>query len=280
MNNSMSIKDKLKNISKNKNIDFNLLLRDYMYERFIERLANSKYKENFILKGGFFLSTLFGLDKRTTMDIDLSLKNETLSKDNLVKIINEIINIRLNDNVIITFDEISNIRDEDIYGGYRIKITVKLDNIKESFNIDVATGDPITPREMIYKYITLLDYECIDLYSYNLETILAEKLETILTRRELSSRMKDYYDIYLIYVIYNDKINLDILRQAINNTFIKRKVKYNINDAFIIIKDNNILKNRWLSYSKRNKFAKDISFEDIIICIEKIINIIIPVENM
>ena len=268
MNNSMSIKDKLKNISKNKNIDFNLLLRDYMYERFIERLANSKYKENFILKGGFFLSTLFGLDKRTTMDIDLSLKNETLSKDNLVKIINEIINIRLNDNVIITFD------------GYRIKITVKLDNIKESFNIDVATGDPITPREMIYKYITLLDYECIDLYSYNLETILAEKLETILTRRELSSRMKDYYDIYLIYVIYNDKINLDILRQAINNTFIKRKVKYNINDAFMIIKDNNILKNRWLSYSKRNKFAKDISFEDIIICIEKIINIIIPVENM
>ena len=212
MNNSMSIKDKLKNISKNKNIDFNLLLRDYMYERFIERLANSKYKENFILKGGFFLSTLFGLDKRTTMDIDLSLKNETLSKDNLVKIINEIINIRLNDNVIIIFDEISNIRDEDIYGGYRIKITVKLDNIKESFNIDVATGDPITPREMIYKYITLLDYECIDLYSYNLETILAEKLETILTRRELSSRMKDYYDIYLIYVIYNDKINLDILR--------------------------------------------------------------------
>ena len=107
----MSIKDKLKNISKSKNIDFNLLLRDYMYERFIERLAYSKYRENFILKGGFFLSTLFGLDKRTTMDIDLSLKNETLSKDNLVKIINEIINIRLNDNVIITFDEISNIRD-------------------------------------------------------------------------------------------------------------------------------------------------------------------------
>ena len=222
--NSMQLKDKLKNISKKENINFNLLLRNYMYERFIERLAVSKYKNNFILKGGYYLSILFGIDSRFTMDIDMCLKNEVLSEKNIIKLINEIISIDIKDNVKMTFDEIVPIREEDIYGGYRVKITSKLENIRETFSIDMATGDPITPREIEFKYKTILDYKPLDLKSYNLETVLAEKLETILSRKELSSRLKDYYDIYLIYTMYFKNINIEHYRKAVENTFRKRKL--------------------------------------------------------
>lgn len=197
MNNSMQLKDKLKNISNKDNLDFNVVLRNYMYERFIERLACSKYKDNFILKGGYYLSSIFGLNYRQTMDIDLSLKNERLTSENILKIINEIIAIDIGDNVNIFIDGITSIREEDEYGGYRVKITVKIENVRESFSVDIATGDSITPREIEFKYKTIFDYKSIDLKSYNLETILSEKVETILSRKELNGRLKDFYDIYI-----------------------------------------------------------------------------------
>jgi len=270
----MQIKDKIKNISKNKNVEFNVLLRNYMYERFIERLAYSKYRDNFILKGGYYLSILFGLDTRTTMDIDLSLKNAILSEDNVKNIVKEIIVLDIGDNAIISFDDIGVIREEDEYGGYRVKLTVKIDNIRETFNIDISTGDPITPRDIIYKYESMLDYKYIDLRSYNLETILAEKLETILSRKELSSRLKDYYDIYLIYTLAKDKINIKSLKSAVDKTFSKRNFQDNILNSFEIIKNSEILKSRWNSYTRKNKYAREVSYASIVDSFEKVINLI------
>ena len=151
--NSMQIKSKLKNISKEKNIDFNTLLRLYMYDRFIERLSISKYKDNFILKGGFYLSTFFGIENRNTMDIDTAFKNADFTEENVVKMIKEIISIDISDNAKINFLGMEEIRDEDEYGGFRINLMVELYEIKEKFHIDIATGDPITPKEISYKYI-------------------------------------------------------------------------------------------------------------------------------
>lgn len=212
------------------------------------------------------------------MDIDLSLKNETLSFKNIKNIINEIISINLDDNTVILLEDITTIRDDDKYGGYRIKLTVKIESIRETFNIDIATGDPITPKEIIFKYKTLLDYKFINLKSYNLETVLAEKLETILSKKDLSSRMKDYYDIYLIYKMYWSKINQDHFKNAVDKTFKKREFNNNIEEVFDLIKESEILKIRWNAYSKKYKYAKNISYDEIMHSLNKMLEILMPLK--
>ena len=273
----MQIKSKLKNISKEKNIDFNTLLRSYMYDRFIERLSISKYKDNFILKGGFYLSTLFGIENRNTMDIDTAFKNADFTKENIVKMIKEIISIDISDNAKISFHGIEEIRDEDEYGGFRINLMVELYEIKEKFHIDIATGDPITPKEISYKYKTLLDNKTLTVWAYNIETLLAEKIETILNRLEVNGRMRDFYDIYLIYTREWKKINKKHLKQAFDNTFKKRQFYGEINTNLNTIKGSEILRKRWQNYANKYDYAKQIKFDEIIKCIENIISIIKPV---
>lgn len=278
MNNSAQrIKDKLKNISKEKNIDFNSVMRFYMYDRFIERLSKSKYKDNFILKGGFYLSKLFGIDNRNTMDIDTAIRKTNFNEENITKMINEIITMNINDNVIFNIEKIETIRDEDEYGGLRITINFMLENIKDRFHIDIATGDPIYPGPIDFNYISLIDNKIYKVLSYNLETLLAEKIETILSKLETSSRMKDYYDIYFIYKFNFDKINITKFKGAVERTFKKRRFNDNLITNLDIIKDSLILRKRWISYVRKNNYAKNISFEDTIKCLEKIIEIIIPV---
>lgn len=274
--NSMQIKDKVRNIANKKNVDFNTVFRLYMYDRFIERLAVSKYKDNFILKGGFYLSTLFGIENRATMDIDTAITNAIFSEDNLRKMLEEIISININDHAILELVNIAPIRDEDEYAGYRATINVKLENIKESFHIDIATGDPITPKAIIYKYLPTLGDKHINLWAYNIETVLAEKIETILSRGEASSRIRDYYDIYLIYKMNYDNINIEHLNKAVEKTFKKREFNKNIKDTFNIIKNSTVLKERWKSYSKKNNYAKDVSYEEVIECLEDLIKVIEP----
>lgn len=173
--NSMQLKDKLRSISKEKNVDFNTLLRLYMYDRFLERLSKSKYRDNFVLKGGFYLSTLFGVENRATMDIDTAFRNASFDEETIIKMINEIVSIKIDDNAKLSYLGIEPIRDEDEYGGFRVTIQVEYETMKQSFHIDIATGDPITPKEIRYKYLPLLGDYYVDLYAYNMETILAEK---------------------------------------------------------------------------------------------------------
>lgn len=275
--NSMQIKDKLKNISKERNVDFNTLLRLYMYDRFIERLAISDYKDIFILKGAFYLSTLFGLENRTTKDIDAAIKDANFTKENIENIIKSIIEIDINDNATIEFINISTIRDEDQYGGFRIILNVKMDTIRENFQIDIATGDPITPGPYEYKYMPILGDKHIKVWAYNIETVIAEKLETILNRAEANGRTRDYYDLYLIYTKGWDKVNIDNLRKAIDKTFTKRKYNRDIIDTIKILKESDILKKRWILYSKKYEYAKDLDYDKIFKCIEEIISVIVPV---
>ena len=220
--NSMQLKDKIKNITNEKAVDFNTLLRLYIYDRFLERLSVSEYKDNFILKGGFYLSTLFGVENRNTMDIDTAFTNEDFTEENIEKMIKKIISIDIHDDAKISYLGISSIRDEDEYGGFRVDLIVQIENIKEKFHIDVATGDPITPKAIVYKYRPILGDNYINLWAYNIETVLAEKFETILSRLELNSRMIDFYDIYLIYTRDKTVINKEHLRLAIDKTFKKR----------------------------------------------------------
>lgn len=269
--NSMKLKHKLKCISENKKINFNIVLRNYMYERFIERLSKSKYKDNFILKGGYFLSIILGIDNRHTMDIDFSFKNITLSSYNILKIINEIISINVNDDAKLEIIEIDDIKDKDEYSGYRIKLMVSIENVKEVFNIDIATGDIVTPKEIVFNYTTMIDYKLIDLKSYNLETVLSEKIETILSKKEFNSRLKDYYDVYMICNVLKNKIDNRVLESAIKITFKNRNLNVDVEKTIVLLKNSKIMIKRWNSYKSYNKHASHIEYGEIINCIENII---------
>ena len=262
--NSMQLKAKLKKIAQERNVDFNTLLRIYMCDRFIERLSVSKYKDNFILKGGFYLSTLFGVENRFTQDIDTAFKNANFNAETIVKMIQEIISIDLNDGVKISYLDINTIKDEDEYGGYRVDLLVSMENIKEKFHIDVATGDPITPKEIVYKYKPLLDDKYINIWAYNIETVLAEKIETVFSRLELNGRMRDFYDIYLIYATCYNDINKRNLNKAIQKTFDKREYKGDVNAALEIIANSTILADRWRIYQSKYSYARDVDYSTII----------------
>lgn len=274
-NSAQSVKDKLKNISREKNVDFNSVMRFYMYDRFVERLSKSKYKDNFILKGGFYLSKLFGLDNRSTMDIDTAIRKTEFTEENLIVMINEIISIDVGDNIKFKIEKTELIREEDEYGGLRITINFMLENIKDKFHIDLATGDPIYPRPDNYKYESLIGDEIYKVWSYNLETILAEKIETILSKLETSSRMKDYYDIYLIYKFKFDTISKEKFRGSVEKTFKKRKFDADLMTNLSIVKESKVLRERWLSYSRKNSYARDVEFEETLECLEKLIDMLI-----
>ncbi len=279
MNNSaQAVKDKLRNISREKNVDFNSIMRFYMYDRFIERLSKSRYKDNFILKGGFYLSKLFGLDNRSTMDIDTAINKTKFTEENVIKMITEIINIDVDDNVKFKIEKKEPIRDENEYGGLRITINFTLENMRDSFHIDIATGDPIYPCPNDYKYESLIGNEVYKVWSYNLETILAEKIETILGKLEASSRMKDYYDIYLIHKFKFNKINKNKFRGAVEKTFEKRGFNADLIASLNIVKNSKVLKDKWVSYSRKNSYAKNLEFGVTIKCLEEFIEILIPVE--
>ena len=272
--NSMQLKDKIRNISNEKNVDFNTLLRLYMYDRFLERLSKSKYKDNFVLKGGFYLSTLFGVENRATMDIDTAFRNANFDEETIIKMINEIISINIDDNTKLKYLGIEPIRDEDEYGGFRVTIQVEYETIKQSFNIDIATGDPITPKEIRYKYLPLLGDYYIDLYAYNMETVLAEKIETILSRLELNGRTRDFYDVYLIYTKEWKNINIDHFRKAIDKTFTKREYNCNPKEALEIIKNSEVLKDRWNKYQRTFSYSEGIEYDEIMKCLETMIDLI------
>ena len=242
-----------------------------------KRLSKSKYRENFIIKGGFYLSTLFGVENRTTMDIDTAFRNANFNEDTIVKMIKEIVSIKIADNAKISYLGIAPIRDEDEYGGFRVDIQVELENVKEKFHVDIATGDPITPKEIRYKYLPLLGDYYVDLYAYNMETILAEKIETMLNRLELNGRTRDFYDIYLIYKKEWQNINKDHFRKAIDKTFTKRKYKGDPFEGLDIIRNSKILKERWNKYQRNFSYAEGIEFEDIMNCLEIMIEQFEPV---
>ena len=188
--------------------------------------------------------------------------------------VKEIISMDIDDNVKFKIEKVATIRDENEYGGFRITINFSLGNIKDSFHIDIVTGDSIYAGLDYYRYKSLIGNEVYKIWSYNLETVLAEKIETILSRLETSSRMKDYYDIYLIYKFKFSEINKSKFRIAIEKTFEKRKFSADLILNLNIIKDSKLLNDKWLSYSRKNSYARNIRFEETIKCLAEFIEII------
>jgi len=217
------IKGRIKNVAKQNGSDPITLLRIYMMERFLERITYSKYKDDFIVKGGILVTSMIGISMRSTMDIDTTIRNFDLTKEETTRIVNEIKDISLDDHIEFILNDVSDIMDNMEYPGIRIHMDAKLENLIVPIKIDISTGDVITPREIRYEYPLLLEDKSIQLWLYNLETILAEKIQTILSRGLLNTRMRDFYDVTTLFDRYNDSINYNDLSLAFDKTCRKRE---------------------------------------------------------
>ncbi len=267
--NAQSLMAKAKNLATKCNITSNEVLQNYMFERILERLSISKYKSNFILKGGLLLSSIMGIDTRTTMDMDTCIKGIILSDDELYKVLNEILDIDIKDNVKFKIINLEPIRVEDDYGGIKYNILATFDKLKVNLSIDIATGDTITPREIEYNYKMLFEDRELQIMTYNIESIIAEKFQTVISRGDYNSRMKDYYDLY--YLITYKDFSKENLRQAIIKTFEKRNTNLNdIENTLSLIRESSFTKDLWKSYSKKHKYTENIKFDEIIDTICKI----------
>ncbi len=275
-----SLKAKVSNLSKKTNIPNKYLIQSFMFEALLKRISVSKYKDKFIIKGGLLLSTIFGVDLRSTMDLDTTIKDLSLDRETITKAIKEIINIDLDDNIKLEIENIKDIREEDLYQGFEVNLKAEFDGLKTNLMIDITTGDVITYKEIEFKYSTIFDNETINIMTYNYETIIAEKFESIISRNIDNTRMKDYYDLYMFVNLKWDDINKTVLRKAIINTSKVRETLDYIDDTnryIELISDDSRLKLLWDSYKNNYEYAKDINFEDTIDAIKVICATIVPV---
>ena len=273
--------DKLKNIISKKahgNSDISQKFYQLFYfERILERISISNYRGQIILKGGLLLTSIIGDDERTTKDMDATLKGISLTKTNVEKAFNEILHIDIDDGTSFQIVSIKDIRLEDEYGGFRLNILSKLGNNKTYITVELTTGDVITPREMKYNYNCIFEDKTIPIMSYTLETVLAEKFQTIVTRGLLNTRLKDFYDIYILINTKIDDLNRSNLIKAIKNTFKWRETNFDLeqfNEVIDDLSNDNNMNNLWNEYVSKNSYAKNVKFEDTINSLKEIIEIL------
>ena len=273
MSEVMSLKARIRNIAKHKNIPAQVILQNYMLERLLVRLSISEYKDKFVIKGGMLVAAIVGLDNRATMDMDTTLRNLPLTPESISKALKSICSISCDDGVIFEVGKILPIRDADIYGGYRVMLSAKFDTLLVPMSIDVSTGDVITPHAVPHKFFEIFDNEkSYKLLAYNIETILAEKVETILHRGVFNTRPRDFYDTYILSTTKNFDKNL--FTKALAATATHRGTIKQINNMLEIIKsieDSSELKIMWDKYRKQFAYASNIEYDQIIAILKNLI---------
>ena len=272
MINKDSLKARANNISKKMNISQNIVYNRFFFDAFLARLAASSYKDKFILKGGLYLSSLLGVSSRSTMDIDFCLKQLSMENYNLIKIVAEVLDIGVDDGVSFKIIGSDDIRMDDPYGGYQIKILGKLENVKYEFGIDVATGDPIVPSEKSYDYKCLVTGDVLPIKVYSLESVIAEKLQTLLSRGIANSRSKDFYDLYILRKTQLENVNKETLKKALSETFKHRNFTIAKEDALALLDEiinNEQISVRWTSYVKNNEYASGLELKEVISTIKE-----------
>lgn len=275
MSKAMSLKAKIRNIAKQKNIPAQVILQNYMFERLMVRLSASEYKEKFVLKGGMLVAAIVGLDNRATMDMDTTLKNLPLTPEAIRSALESVCSIGYDDGVSFELGKISPIREDDIYGGYRVMLTARFDTMITPLSIDVSTGDVITPHAVLYSFSEIFeDEKSYNLWAYNIETVMAEKVETILRRGVFNTRPRDFYDAYILST--TQKFDRTVFADALKATAAHRGTEQQIADVPAIL--NNIeespeLKTMWDKYRKQFAYAADIEYGQIIAVLKMLLGI-------
>lgn len=270
---SKQLKDLIRNLSKEKSANAQILIRNYMMERFLERISLSEYRDNFILKGGMLVAAMVGLDARSTMDIDATVKGENVSVEDVKNIITNILSVLVDDGVIFRIKSIAEIMDEADYPGIRVSMDTLFDGVVTPLKIDISTGDIITPREVRYNFKLMLEERSIAVWAYNLETVLAEKIETIIRRDILNTRMRDFYDVHILNQIYGKELHHQILHDAVIATARKRGTEKKIADMIGIfdeVENDSTMINLWKAYQKKFSYAEDITWNEVMKSVREI----------
>ncbi len=273
--NKDSLKARANNMSKMSNISSNVVYNRFFYDAFLSRLSKSQYKDNYVLKGGLYLSSVLGVSTRNTMDIDFYAKRIKMEKDRVVETIDTICSIDASDGITFKVIDTVDIRQEDKYGGFQVRVLGKLENIRHEFVIDIATGDPVVPTERNYRYRCLVTGEELPLKVYSLESVISEKLQTVLSRSIANSRSKDYYDLYILREAQLSNVDLETLKEAYRQTCNYRKFSITKDDAILLIDEigsNQQVNNRWIAYTKKVKYAEGVDFKSVISDIKKWVN--------
>lgn len=270
---SESLKGRIRNIANSKNLRPQEVLQMFFFERFLERLSKSKYKFNFVIKGGLLISSMIGIDNRTTMDMDTTIQGVPLQEEVIRNIVSEIINVKVDDGIDFEITDISHIREEDEYENFRVHLIANFDKIKNDMKIDITTGDVITPKEIEYLYPCLFQEESLRILAYPFETILAEKYESVIKRNIATTRMRDFYDLYNLYNLKKEEIDFEILKQAIYSTANRRESLSLMKQSMEIIEDireDDYLQELWKAYLSDNLYVGDLEFSETVKVIELI----------
>ncbi|WP_199708722.1 nucleotidyl transferase AbiEii/AbiGii toxin family protein [Coprococcus sp. OM04-5BH] len=266
MRNAMQLKAVIKNISKDKHISAQLVMQNFMLERLLERISVSKYRQNFILKGGFLIAAMVGLDTRATMDMDATIKGWPVNEESIKNMFLDICKIDLQDDVTFEFKKIGEIREGDDYTGYRVSLSANYPPMAVPLKLDITTGDKITPREIEYRFKLLLEDREIPVLAYNLETVMAEKLETVVSRGDQNTRPRDYYDIYILAKMQYKNIETEYLRAALDATSKKRgssEILKEYKNIIDIVRNSDVMIKQWRTYQRDFEYVTDISFDEV-----------------
>ena len=282
MKTSEQIKGAIRNISNETGVNPNSLLQMCLFEGVLEKIAKSKYSENFILKGGLLISSLIGVDMRSTMDMDTTIRGVPLNEATISKILNEILDVKIDADIEYKLVKLSPIRQRDVYEDFCASVSCVFGKVNTILNIDITTGDVITPREMNYSYSKILEEGTISIMTYTIETIIAEKFETISSRNITTTRARDFYDLYMLYSVYRDKIDEATLKNAIERTSKHRgsfETILQYKEIANLFRSSDIPKALWGKYIRNNPYAKGVDFLDTISVYEKIGDISSPVDT-
>lgn len=265
MKNAMQLKAIVKNIAKEKKISAQLVLQNYMLERFLERVSLSRYRDNYIIKGGFLIASMVGLDSRATMDMDATIKGYPVDEDTIRSMIEDIIAVPVDDDISFSLNSIGEIREGDEYTGYRVALSANYEKMAVPLKLDITTGDKITPREIEYDYKLMFEDRSISVLAYNLSTILAEKLETVISRGDQNTRPRDYYDIYILTRLQAENIDTKTLGDALEATARKRgssAIIMRYTEIMQVVKSSDVMGRQWNNYRKDFDYAAGIEFAD------------------
>lgn len=263
MKTAMQLKAAIKKMAQEKHIPAQLVMQNYMLERLLERIAHSRYQGNFILKGGLLIASMVGLHSRATMDMDATIRNHPVNENSIKKMFEEIVTIPIDDDITFSFQDVGEIRKNDAYGGYRISLTANFLPMKVPLKLDITTGDKITPKAVEYKYPMMFNDGTLEIFAYNLETILAEKLETVISRGDQNTRPRDFYDIFILSKLKGNQINRTVLRQAVSETAQKRSSDTLMPQYQSILEQivsSPTMQHHWAIYQRDYEYAREVEF--------------------
>lgn len=274
---SMRLKAHLKTLAQEQHLPPQLVLQNFMIERFLERLAHSPYRSHVIIKGGFLIASMVGIASRTTMDLDATLKRLPATPETLQEMISTILSTPVEDGVSFESRTLSPIREHDDYPGFRVALIAHLGHLAVPLKVDLTVGDKITPRAITYRYKLLMEDRTLSLLAYNLSTLLAEKLETIISRGDQNTRPRDFYDITLLAPLPN--LNPPQLAQALLATAQKRgslNLLPQANQILETIRNSPTMRQRWENYQRTASYAQHLSFVDACSAIHRLMESILP----